>query len=65
MTNLAITTQLNNKDHENHNRNSFCIFIKMVGMQQEFNIVYLQFVETRLYPLHSYVSSIILIPYSC
>jgi len=60
MTNLTFNNLIRPQSLHKHNGKYFFIFIK-----QEFNIVYLQIVKTRLYPFHSYASSIISISYSC
>jgi len=53
MTTLLFTTQLNNKYRKNTIKTIF-VFLSKVGVQQEFNIVNLQFVNIILQPLHSH-----------
>jgi len=53
MTTLAIHDSIRHKVHTN-NMETLFVFYETVGVQQEINIVYLQFVKIRLQPFHSH-----------
>ena len=55
MTTLAIHYSIRHKVHTNTMETLFFLyFYQSVGMQQEINIVYLQFVKIKLQPFHSH-----------
>jgi len=53
MTTFAIHDSIRYKVHTNTMETLF-VFYETVGVQQEINIVYLQFVNIRLQPFHSH-----------
>ena len=63
MMTLAIHDSIRHKVQKN-TKKLFFVFYQPVGVQQEINIMYLQFVKIRLQLLHSYAFKIISIPYS-
>jgi len=53
MTTLAIHDSIRHKVHTNTMKTLF-VFYETVGVQQEINIMYLQFVKIRLQPFNSH-----------
>jgi len=53
--NLAINNSIRHKVYKNIKKFLFSYFYQIVGVQQEINIVYFQFVKIRLQPLHFHV----------
>jgi len=52
MTTLAIHDSIRHQVHKNTKK--LFLFYQTVGVEQEINIVYLQFVKIRRQPLHSH-----------